>query len=200
MDVESSPTLLVPKPRRSCAPARCCSACVAVFCLIVIVLIIFGLTRYMAKNPTTTVDSITIHSIDFSLVTLKLNLTLGLILTIDNPNRVSFKYHNSTALLNFKGHLIGQVLIPTGYIGSHGTETLNLTLTVFADRLLTNNQAFRDVALGSLPLNTYTKISGKVRILQFIKLQVLSTSSCNFDVYVYNGTTGEEQCRYRTKL
>ncbi|KAI4341909.1 hypothetical protein MLD38_026579 [Melastoma candidum] len=206
MEVEPHPP---PPPKPHGTPSRCsgrrlcCAACLAILTLlvlIVVVLIILSLTLYKAKHPVTTVDSVSLRSFDLSILSLSLNLTLDLDLSLHNPNRVGFKYHDSTALLNFDNHLIGQVPIPAGEIGARDTAGMNLTLTVFADKLLGDSQAYVDVIAGSLPLNSYSRISGKVTIFSFVKVNVVSTTSCNFILFISNRTIGNQQCEYKTKL
>ncbi|KAI4318913.1 hypothetical protein MLD38_032568 [Melastoma candidum] len=210
---ERSNMLLVgaqpPPPKRGKTPVRrsgrrlCCAACLtilALLVLVVIVLLILSRTLYKAKHPVTTVDSVSLRSLDLSILPISINLTLDLDLSLHNPNRVGFKYHDSTALLNFDDHLIGQVPIPAGEIGARDTVGMNLTLTVFANKLLGDSRAYADVIAGSLPLNSYTRISGKVTIFSFVKVKVVSTTSCNFVLFTSNRTIGNQQCEYKTKL
>lgn len=77
---------------------------------------------------------------------------------------------------------------------------MNLTLTLMADRFFSNSQAISDARSGKLPLNTFTKISGKVSVLKIFNVHVVSSSSCDFIVDIRNRTLGDQQCQYKTKL
>ncbi|MCI11962.1 harpin-induced 1, partial [Trifolium medium] len=117
------------------------------------------------KHPVTTVDSLKLQDFDLNLDIAKLrvdlNITLDVDVSVKNPNKVGFKYSNTTAHLNYRGQLIGEVPIIAGEISSGETKGFNLTLTVMADRLLSNSQLYSDITSGSLPLNTFLIISGK---------------------------------------
>lgn len=181
----------------------CLAVTAAVVIAIVLLIVILGLTVFKPKRPTVTVDSISIRdlhmALDVARLRVDLNVTLGVDVSITNPNKVSFKYSNSTAKLSYRGQLIGEAPIPASKISSGETKGMNLTLTIMADRLF-SSQLLSDVTSGSLPLNTWITISGKVSILGFIKIHVVSTSSCDFALNVSKRTVGNKVCQYKTKL
>lgn len=176
----------------------------ALIVFILIVLMILALTILKPKHPKTTVNSVSLEDFDVGLSRTKLkvdlNVTLGVDLSINNPNKVSFKYGNNTALLNYMGDLIGEASIPAGHISADQTKPMNITLTIMVDRLLSKSKLYSDVLAGTLPLNTFTKISGKVTILGFIKFKVVSTTSCDFRISVSNRSVENQNCSYKTKL
>ncbi|CAN6575921.1 unnamed protein product [Malus baccata var. baccata] len=186
-------------PRRRTCRNVCLAATAAVF-VATIVLVILCLTVFKAKNPTTTVNSAVLKDLDVSLniprVSVDVNLTLGVDLSVKNPNKVGFKYKNSTASLNYRGTQVGEAQIGSGKISADQTKPMNVTLTIMADRLLgKSSELFSDVRAGTLPLNTFTKISGKVIVLGIFKIHVVSTSSCDFSIDVE-----QEQCMELSKL
>ncbi|KAM0994632.1 hypothetical protein FF1_010158 [Malus domestica] len=189
--------------RRTCR--NVCLAATAVVFVATIVLVILCLTVFKAKNPTTTVNSAVLKDLDVSLniprVSVDVNLTLGVDLSVKNPNKVGFKYKNSTASLNYRGTQVGEAQIGSGKISADQTKPMNVTLTIMADRLLgKSSELFSDVRAGTLPLNTFTKISGKVIVLGIFKIHVVSTSSCDFSIDVGNRTVGQQRCTHKTKL
>ncbi|KAM0991792.1 hypothetical protein ACFX13_010308 [Malus domestica] len=191
-------------PRRRTCRNVCLAATAAVF-VATIVLVILCLTVFKAKNPTTTVNSAVLKDLDVSLniprVSVDMNLTLGVDLSVKNPNKVGFKYKNSTASLNYRGTQVGEAQIGSGKISADQTKPMNVTLTIMADRLLgKSSELFSDVRAGTLPLNTFTKISGKVIVLGIFKIHVVSTSSCDFSIDVGNRTVGQQRCTHKTKL
>ncbi|KAM7463869.1 hypothetical protein LguiA_031990 [Lonicera macranthoides] len=142
-----------------------CLGVIAAVLVLALILLILGLTVFKAKRPVTTVNSVSLKNFDLNLDILRLrvnlNLTLDVHLSVKNPNRVGFKFNNSTALLKYRGEIVGEVPIPAGKINADGTSNMNLTLTLLADRLLSNSNLYSDVIAGALPLSTYTRISGK---------------------------------------
>ncbi|CAL0329472.1 unnamed protein product [Lupinus luteus] len=183
---------------------KICLVVSAVLIAIVLLFVILGFTVFKAKHPITTVDSVTLKNLDVNLDILRLrvdlNVTLNVDASVENPNKVGFKYSDSTALLNYRGKLIGEAPLPAGEISSDETKGFNLTLTIMADRLLSDSQLYSDFTSGTLPLNTFLTISGKVNILGFIKVHVVSSSSCDFAVDISNKTVGKQECQYKTKL
>ncbi|KAE9600755.1 hypothetical protein Lal_00011304 [Lupinus albus] len=183
---------------------KICMVVSGVLIAIVLLFVILGLTVFKAKHPIITVDSVTLKDLDMNLDILKLRVDLNVTLNVDasvmNPNKVGFKYSDSTALLNYRGKLIGEAPLPAGEISSDETKGFNLTLTIMADRLLSDSQVYSDFTNGSLPLNTFVRISGKVNVFGFIKVHVVSSSSCDFAVSISNKTIGKQECQYKTKL
>jgi len=183
---------------------KACLIVTTVFIAIVLLVVILAFTVFKAKHPVTTVNSLKLRDFDVNLDIAKLrvdlNVTLDVDVSVKNPNKVGFKYSNTTAHLNYRGQLIGEVPISAGDISSGETKGFNLTLTIMADPLLSNSQLFSDITSGTLPLNTFLTISGKVNILGFIKVHVVSSASCDFSVNISNKTVGNQECQYKTKL
>lgn len=183
---------------------KVCLMVTGVVIAIVLLIVILALTVFKAKHPVTTVDSVKLEDfhmgLDIAKLKVDLNVTLDVNVSVKNPNKVGFKYSDSTAHLNYRGQLIGEVPVPAGEISSDGYKGFNLTLTIMADRLLSDSQLFSDVTSGTLPLNTFVRISGKVSILGFIKVHVVSSTSCDFPITLSNRTVGNQECQYKTKL
>ncbi|KAI3788505.1 hypothetical protein L2E82_01273 [Cichorium intybus] len=191
------------KPKRR----RCiiiCSSITGVILTIALVFLILGLTVFKAKKPVLTVGSVALEDFNVAVntfpVRVSLNLSLALGISIENPNKVGVKYGNSSASLLYRGTEIGEVPIPAGEIGSDETKQLNLTVTVFADRLLSDSDLYRDLIInGNLPFSTYTRIKAKVRVL-FIHIHVTSTSTCDVNIDVPGRRIANQTCHYKNKL
>lgn len=209
MDVESKQgnksTGMTPPPNYGSRRGRnCCFICLAVLLLLGLLFLILGLTVFKAKKPVITVNSVSLRDMDFSLdivrLQVHLNVTLQADLSVRNPNRVGFKYDSTSAILQYKGQVVGDAPIPAGGIGSRDTRPMNITLTVMADRLLSNSGLYSDILSGSgmLPLTTYVKLSGVVRVL--FKIHVKTTTSCDLYIDVLNRKLANQTCHYKTKL
>ncbi|KAK9723785.1 hypothetical protein RND81_05G025000 [Saponaria officinalis] len=177
---------------------------ISVVILTVLLLSILGATVFRAKNPITTVNSIVLRNFDVSFDALNLNVFINVSIDADisvkNPNKVGLKYTDSSAYLDYRGQVVGQAPIPAGQISAGQTKAVELTLTVMADRLLSNSRAvIADVVSGTLPLTTRTKISGKVSLL-FIKIRVVSYSVCNMNISISSKSVLSNECKYDTRL
>ncbi|XP_022734270.1 late embryogenesis abundant protein At1g64065-like [Durio zibethinus] len=181
-----------------------CFGVMGVLIFIIILIVILAFTVFKAKRPVTTIDSVSLSnlkvSLDLARLQVLLNATLDVDLSIKNPNKVGFKYKDSTAQLNYRGQQVGEVPIPAGKISADETVPMNLTLTVMADRLISDSKFLSDVRGGELPLNTFTKIAGKVNVLNMFKIHVVSSTSCNFIVFLSNSSVGDQDCKYKTNL
>ncbi|GJV27756.1 late embryogenesis abundant protein, LEA-14 [Tanacetum coccineum] len=190
---------------RSSKHGRCICLSLALTILAIgLIILILALTVFKSKKPVTTVNSVVLNDVNatVNLIPLRvsLNVSLDVTITVRNPNKVGFSYQNSSAALRYKGHDIGNVPIPAGKIGSDDSKQINLTLTIFADRLLTNIDVYGDVISGNFPVSTYTKIKGKVRILNLFNIHVVSTSTCDLKIDVLNQKIAKQSCHYKNKV
>ncbi|XP_050234153.1 uncharacterized protein LOC126682455 [Mercurialis annua] len=182
----------------------CLASTAATIVLIVVIIVILAFTVFKAKQPITQIDSMSLQNLDVALdvarLGVDLNMTLDVDLTVKNPNKVSMKYKNGLALLNYRGELVGEVPIPAGKMGSDETRPMNVTVTVMADRLLSNSQLFTDVMSGKLTMSALIKLSGKAAILNFIKISVDTTTTCDITVFVANATVADQKCKTKAKI
>ncbi|KAL0375498.1 UNVERIFIED_CONTAM: hypothetical protein Sradi_3465500 [Sesamum radiatum] len=197
---------LMPSPKHRATAAatttrrRCiCLWVTAVILGLGLLLLILGLTVFKAKRPLTTVNSVALDDLDFSVditrLRVLLNVTLEVGISLTNPNRVGFKY---SPWLQVQRNDVGEVPVPAGKIGARDTRSLNLTLTLMADRLLSNSALYSDVISGTLPFQTYIRIAGKVRIL--FSIHVVTYTTCDLEINVANRTLSDQKCHYKTKL
>ncbi|XP_022149721.1 uncharacterized protein LOC111018077 [Momordica charantia] len=121
-------------------------------------------------------------------------------LSVRNPNKVAFKYSDGTAVIRYRGEEFGEAPIPAGRLAADGTQGMNLSLTMIADRLLAKPELFPDVVAGELPISTYARLSGKVTVIGVFKIHVVASTACDFAVDIKNRSIGDQQCHYRTQL
>ncbi|PIN01037.1 hypothetical protein CDL12_21784 [Handroanthus impetiginosus] len=192
-----------PNPRTVKTRRRCiCLSVTAVILALGLLFLILGLTVFKAKRPVTTVNSVALDDLDFSLDIARfrvlLNVTLDVDMSIYNPNRVGFKYSNGTASLRYRGTDVGVIPVPAGKIGSRDTRSMNLTLTLMADRLLSNSALYSDAISGTLPFQAYVRIPGKARII--FSIHVVTYTTCDVEVDLGNRTISKQDCNYKAKL
>ncbi|PKU76097.1 uncharacterized protein LOC110098765 [Dendrobium catenatum] len=183
---------------------RCILISLAVFLFIVLLFVILGVTVFRVREATTTVNSVKLGGFKagFNLPNLgvDLNVTLDLDLTAHNPNHASFRYGESSAELFYKGSQVGEAAIPPGQINAGGSERMNVSVTIFAGRLIGDSALYSDVLSGSLVFQTTTRIPGRVSVLGIFKHHIVTYSSCDVTVNVSSRTADNSNCRYRAKL
>lgn len=194
----------IPPRRRKRKCLKCCGVCCALLILIVVVLAILVFTVFKAKKPQIHVDKISLDSfsVSISLIPPKFSLqvTLGFVVSVKNPNKVGFKYTNSTAFLFYRGVEVGLVPIPSGHIGADGTEQISSTLELLPDRLITNTHIFTDLIHDSLPFSTTTDISGRIDFFHIFKHHVDTSTVCNITISILNKSIDDAVCTYDVKL
>ncbi|KAI0531360.1 hypothetical protein KFK09_000913 [Dendrobium nobile] len=183
---------------------RCILISLAIFLFIVLLFVILGVTVFRVREATTTVNSVKLGGFKagFNLPNLgvDLNVTLDLDLTAHNPNHASFRYGESSAELFYKGSQVGEAAIPPGQINAGGSERMNVSVTIFAGRLIGDSALYNDVLSGSLVFQTTTRIPGRVSVLGIFKHHIVTYSSCDVTVNVSSRTADNSNCRYRAKL
>ncbi|KVH94934.1 uncharacterized protein LOC112517687 [Cynara cardunculus var. scolymus] len=188
------------KRRRRCI---CFSVALTLLAVVALLILVLALTVFKSKKPVTTVNSVALIDVNASVTLLplrvSLNISLDINISVRNPNKVSIKYRNSSAALRYKGQDVGNVPIPAGKIGSDGTKQLNLTLTIFADRLLKDLDIYRDVISGNFRVSIYSRISGTVRIVNLFNIHVVSTSTCDLNIDILKKRIVDERCDYKKK-
>ncbi|KAD1722738.1 hypothetical protein R6Q59_026305 [Mikania micrantha] len=193
------------RPSRNSKRRRCICLSVTLSVLAVaLIILILALTVFKSKKPITTVNSVAIKDVNatVNLLPLKIsiNISLDIMISVKNPNRIGITYRNSFAVIRYKRRDVGNIPIPAGKIGSGETKRMNLTVTVFADRLLSDIDVYGDVISGNFPLSTYTRISGKIRILNMFNIHVSSTSTCNLKIDILNRKIVDQSCHYKNKF
>ena len=168
---------------------RCCLFCgitLAILVFVVLILVILALTVFKEKDPEITVTSVTFDDFQASLdrvnMRFHLNMTLDMEMSIKNPNKVSFKFGNSTTLIYYRGSTVGEAFLPPGKIKADKTVDLRVSVTILTDNLASNANLFADGLSGSLPLSTYTKLSGRINVFNIIKKHADISAKCDFTV------------------
>ncbi|XP_020593269.1 uncharacterized protein LOC110033574 [Phalaenopsis equestris] len=183
---------------------RCVLISLLIFLFFVLLFIILGVTVFRVREATTTVNSVRLGGFKagFSIPNLSvdLNVTLDIDLTAYNPNHASFRYGDGTAELFYQDSQVGEAAIPSGEIDSGGSERMNVSVTIFAGRLIGDSSVYKDVLSGSMLFQTTTRIPGRVTVLGIFKKHVVTYSKCDVIVNVTNRTSQTSNCKYRAKL
>lgn len=183
---------------------RCC-LCLTIILIIIIltffIILTLSLTIFRPRHAITTVNSVNLSSINLGLdipnLSIDLNVTLALNITVFNPNAVSFRYPNGgTAQIYHHEEIAGDAVIPAGEIGAKGREMIDVALTVLADNLIGKGDVYKDVLAGQpLVFQTYTTLGGEVAVLGILKHKLVSHTSCDVSVNVRKRTVENSNCR-----
>ncbi|CAN6357423.1 unnamed protein product [Urochloa humidicola] len=193
-----------PPPPENSRRRRCACVCLlvtlAVLAALAITLLVLCLTVFKVRDPTTRLVSTRLAGVAprlmFPAISLQLNVTLLLTVSVHNPNPASFTYDSGGHTdLTYRGAHVGDAEIDPGRIPSRGDGEVNLALTVQADRFAA------DVESGSVAMEASTRIPGRVSILGgLIKRHAVAYSDCSFVFGVAEMKVRSQQCHDRTKL
>ncbi|GAB2301589.1 hypothetical protein Dimus_035601 [Dionaea muscipula] len=187
--------------RRGCI--KCCGCSLAVATVVILIIIILAFTVFRVKEPKITLNRVRIQGLDVNFSKPQVNLTLEAEVSIKNPNAASFKFRNSTTSVSYDGVIVGEVQSPPGLARAMKTLRMNITVDVIVDNLLLSSPvSLLSDALGSgsLPFDTFTKISGRVRLINVIKKHVVITMNCSVTVNVKTSDVQEQQCIHHVSL
>lgn len=176
----------------------CCGIITAVILIIAVVMLVLGFTIFHVKNPKINMNSVTIMGLDrINSTTLLGNLTVVADVSIKNTNVAAFKFEKSNASLLYHDTVVGVADIPGGVAKARKTMRLNVTFEVIVTEIARNQQFGSDLRAGILPVESYTKINGRVKILNIIKRKVTVTMNCSIAVNVTSREIVNQECKKR---
>ncbi|CAA6669215.1 unnamed protein product [Spirodela intermedia] len=187
--------------RRICIAVAVAATLVA----IALVFVVLGFTVFRPRHAIATINSFFLGVVQAGNssfgIGVDVNATLLVDLSVTNPNRASFSYpRGGTAELFYRGNVAGVAAIPPGAIGARETLRMNVTLTVLAGRFIADSNVYSDILSGSLAVNTFTRIAGKVTVLGLLKLRTVAYTTCDVVVNVTSRSISSTSCKYRTKV
>ncbi|KAJ1384340.1 Late embryogenesis abundant protein [Sesbania bispinosa] len=163
----------------------CCGVTAIVVIVLLVVLVVLFLTVFKPKDPTIILRSVEIERLILVLPTFDINASLGIVVTVENPNHGSFRYHNSTAYLNYRGNLMAEAPILEDTIPARDAHNISTSLNVFAD-VTKFPDLLNDYTNGIINFTSTTTLQGKVRIMDLFKIKATSYSTCYLSVFVHD--------------
>lgn len=192
--------------RRGCL---CCACLLVTLVLLAVILLILFLTVLRVRDPTTRLVSTQLVGVaprlTFPALSIQLNVTLLLTVSVHNPNPASFSFLSGGHTdLTYRGTHVGAAEIDPGRIPSKGDGDVKLALTLQADRFVSSADAMAqiisDVETGSLPLEASTRIPGRVAVFGIFKRHAVAYSDCSFVFGIAEMGVRSQQCNDHTKL
>lgn len=178
----------------------CCAVSAILIIIIVAVLVTLLFTLFKAKDPKIFTQSATLEGFELEVFpNIKGNVSLGLVVTVDNPNYGGFKYKNSTAYINYRGNLVAEAPIENDSIPARAKHNISTTVVIFADKLAADPNFLSDFLSGVLNFTSSTTLNGKANVFNILKLKASSSSSCNITVLVQTQSVGSV-CKTKTRF
>lgn len=174
---------------------KCCGSVTAVLLVLAVTLLVLGFTVFHIKDPRVRMNSVTLQlrNGNFSL-SQGGNITLTADVSVKNPNAASFRYSNSTTTVYYGGSMVGEAQIPSGKAKARRTVRMNLTVDIITDKIAAVPSLANDWSSGALAMNSYTKLSGRVKILNIFKKKVVVQLNCTMTYNVLSQEIQNQKC------
>lgn len=181
-----------------------CGGCVASIILIqAIVVVVLIFTVFKVKDPVIRMNGVTVVNLELLNGTTTprpgSNMTLNAGVSVKNPNYASFKYQNTTTTLFYRGTVIGEARGPPGRAKARRTMSMNITVDVITDRVVSQPDLGSDMNSGLLTVSSYTVVGGRVKMLM-IKKHVTVRMNCSITINITSQAIQEQKCKRKVKL
>ncbi|XP_058220357.1 uncharacterized protein LOC131330697 [Rhododendron vialii] len=112
----------------------CCGTTFVLLIVLAIVCVTLYFTMFKPKKPQVTAHPVSLENIEVQIFpAFSLNVTIGLVFTINNRNYGSFKYQNSTCYIDYHGTNIAEVPIEGGTVPARRKFNLSTYANVTAE-------------------------------------------------------------------
>lgn len=183
----------------------CCGVTAIFIVMIAIVFTSLAFTVFKPKDPEITVYPTGLEDIGFglggisNLSTANVNVSVAMIVAINNRNYGSFQFRNATASVNYRGNVVGTVPIEQSRVPAHGKLNISTVAAFMMDRLMANATFWEDVLAGSVNLWTDATMHGKASMFKVFKIHASVPSRCNISLFIKSRRV-ESICKTKIKL
>lgn len=181
---------------------RCCSCAGAFLFFVAILALALIFTVFRVRGPGIRLNG--------SAVKLRLingtdlpepgtNATIHADVSVKNRNFVSFRHPDSTSTIYYRGAVIGEAMLPAGYMPARRTKRTNVTVVIAMDRVVERAEFGSDMASGSMSMRWYTRLGGRAKFL-FIRKHMTMKMNCTATVNVTTMALASYRCNPKFKL
>ncbi|XP_047983763.1 uncharacterized protein LOC125224410 [Salvia hispanica] len=185
--------------------ASCIVATIFLIFLIIIACIVY-LTIFKPKDPSLTVNAVTLPAFSLSNSNSTVSFTFSQYATVTNPNRAAFAHYDSSIQLLHAGRQVGFMFIPAGKIAAAQTQYMAATFSVqsFPVEQQQQPEIGAGPGFGSFPPSPTTssrlrvgpsmevesrmELTGRVRVLHLFNHHVGARADCRVSVSVSDGS------------
>lgn len=182
---------------------KCCGCTTAFLLIEAVVILILIFTVFRVKDPIIKLNGVTITKLELINNTIPkpgTNMSLTADVSVKNPNVASFKYTNTTTTLYYQGKTVGEARGPPGRAKARRTMKMNITVVIITDQLISSPSLRNEVSSGLLTMNSFSKISGRVKIMSIIKKHVIVKMNCTMTVNITSQAIQKIKCKRKVSL
>ncbi|CAJ2676504.1 unnamed protein product [Trifolium pratense] len=153
-----------------------CGCITAILLLFIVILIVLAFTVYNVKDPEVKMNAVTL--IGGSFIRGSDSATILADMSVKNTNSFTFRYGAVNTSIFYNDIEIGAGITPPGKAKAQRTARFNVTLVINPKKIVDNPEWILDIRDQGLNFSTYTKMSGKVKILNMFKRKVGVELNC----------------------
>ncbi|KAI9103563.1 hypothetical protein K1719_023186 [Acacia pycnantha] len=138
-------------------------------------------------------------SIATAATTASLSLSIMLLFTAVNPNKVGIKYGESRFTVMYRGIPLGKASVPGFYQEAHSVRQVQATITVDRVNLLQADAAdlIRDASVNDrVELRIFGDVGAKIRIMNFNSPSVQASVNCAVVISPRKQSLTDKQCGF----
>ncbi|OMO64387.1 Late embryogenesis abundant protein, LEA-14 [Corchorus capsularis] len=187
--------------RKKCI--KCCACISALLIIQAVVIIILIFTVFRVKDPVIKLNGFTITKLELiNGTTPKPGSNISLIadVSVKNPNLASFKYTNTSTTLYYYGTVVGEARGPAGRAKARRTMRMNISVDMITDQILASPNLSGDLSSGTLTMSSYSRIGGRVNIINIIKKHVTVKMNCSMTVNISSQAIQQQKCKRKVDL
>ncbi|KAL0015900.1 hypothetical protein SO802_002969 [Lithocarpus litseifolius] len=160
---------------------KCFGCFTALLLIIAVIMLVLAFTVFHIRDPMARMNALTLTNLKLSNGTLRqdVNVTLIADVSVKNPNAATFRYDNSTTTIYYHGAVVGEARIPSGKAKAWRTVRMNMTVDIIPSKVLAVQNINSDLISGQLNVSSYTKITGRVKVLNIVNKHVVVAMNCN---------------------
>ncbi|XP_023743780.1 late embryogenesis abundant protein At1g64065 [Lactuca sativa] len=178
----------------------CCAVTTVLLIIIIVTAVTLYYTLFKPKQPIITTQEVTLNSFTINVFDVTdTNITLGVTVTVKNPNYGGFKYEKSTTYMSYRGDVMAEAPLLEDSIPARGQRNISTTVLVVGKKLITNSNFSKDMESKVLNLTSSTTLKGKAIVLKVFKKKATSYSTCDISInFVDNNATSI--CKSKVKF
>lgn len=178
----------------------CCLVTTLFLVVSLIVMTILALTVFKPKQPEISARPVGVENIQYTLFpNVTLNVTLSMLVTINNKNYGSFSFKNATAYVTYHDTVVALVPMEHAFVPARGKINITTSVDLMGDKLISNPHFMEDVTSGIFNLISTADLHGKVTVLKFVKFGATAFSTCDISFSIKTQQI-DSKCKSKLKM
>ncbi|KAK7843326.1 late embryogenesis abundant protein At1g64065 [Quercus suber] len=175
---------------------KCFGCFTALLLIIAVIMLVLAFTVFHIRDPMVMMNALTLTNLNLPNGNLRqdFNVTLIADVSVKNPNAATFRYDNSTTTIYYHGAVVGEARIPSGKAKARRTVRMNMTVDIIPSKVLAVQNMSSDLISRQLNVSSYTKITGRVKVLNIVNKHVVVAMNCTITYNLSSQAIPHQNC------